>query len=91
MELRPPEPGPLRLLPPLGHESSINEYQGLVRRGSSESKRDARDGGLKRRSLQSTLDLESGKVYRRWERLAGSDADCGCGRIMPQPDIWAIS
>jgi hypothetical protein len=30
-------------LPPLGHESSINEYQGLVRRGSSESKRDARN------------------------------------------------
>ena len=26
----------------LGHESSINEYQSLVRRGSSESKRDAR-------------------------------------------------
>src|SRR5271167_1600926 len=28
--------------------------------------------GLKTRSLQSTLDLEAGKVYRSWERLAGS-------------------
>src|SRR5271157_3326145 len=95
MELRPPEPGPLRLLPPLGHESSINEYQGLVRRGSSESKRDAKGRGLKTRRLAITSHPKLVSFTSDGERLAGSDAeddviDC-CGRISAEPDNWALS
>src|SRR5271165_3394411 len=43
---------------------------GLVSGGCAESKRYARECGLKTRGLRSTLELEAGKFYRRWERLA---------------------
>ena len=43
---------------------------GLVSGGCAESKRYARECGLKTRGLRSTLDMEAGKFYQRWERLA---------------------
>ena len=43
---------------------------GPVSGGCAESNRDARECGLKTRGLRSTLELEAGKFYRRWERLA---------------------
>src|SRR5271166_3056929 len=46
---------------------------GPVSGGCAESNRDARECGLKTRGLRSTLELEAGKFYRRWERVAGSD------------------
>src|SRR5271165_745426 len=44
---------------------------GLVSGGSAESKRYATGCGLKTRGLRSALDMEAGKFYQRWERLAG--------------------
>ena len=44
---------------------------GLVSGVSAESKRYARELGLKTRGLRSALDMEAGKFYQRWERLAG--------------------
>src|SRR5271169_4096624 len=49
---------------------------GPVSGGCAESNRDARECGLKTRGLRSTLELEAGKFYRRWERLA-------------EPESWA--
>src|SRR5271165_6731621 len=43
---------------------------GPVSGGCAESNRDARECGLKTRGLRSTLELEAGKFYRRWGRLA---------------------
>src|SRR5208283_4759065 len=43
---------------------------GLVSGGCAKSKRYATESGLKTRGLRSTLDMEAGKFYRRWERLA---------------------
>jgi hypothetical protein len=43
---------------------------GLVSGVCAESTRDARECGLKTRGLPSRLDLEAGKFYQRWERLA---------------------
>src|SRR5271166_4221474 len=44
---------------------------GLVSGGCAESKRYATGCGLKTRGLRSGLDMEAGKFYQRWERLAG--------------------
>src|SRR5271157_2906344 len=43
---------------------------GLVSGGSAECKRYAREWGLKTRGLRRTLDMDGGKFYHRWERLA---------------------
>src|SRR5271166_6503221 len=47
---------------------------GLVSGGCAESNRDAREYGLKTRGLRSTLELEVGKFYQGWERLADQTA-----------------
>src|SRR5664279_1748879 len=43
---------------------------GLVSGGSAGSKRHARECGLKTRGLRSMFELEAGKFYQDWERLA---------------------
>src|SRR5271166_6878463 len=47
---------------------------GLVSGGSAECKRYAREWGLKTRGLRSTLDMDGGKFYQGWERLADQAA-----------------
>src|SRR5271157_2800991 len=69
MELRPPEPRPLQLAPPLGHESSLSAYRAwfvevvLTASGVPE---------LVAESMRVIEECasEAGKFYRRWERLA---------------------
>src|SRR5271166_2610843 len=46
----------------------------LVSGGCEGSKRYAREWGLKTRGLRSTLELEAGKFYHHWERLADQAA-----------------
>src|SRR5271157_4623375 len=74
MELRPPEPGPLRLLPPLGHESSLSPYRGLVSGACAKSKRYAKAADRKRKGYRKPPLRRPVSSTSVWERLAGSDA-----------------
>ena len=47
---------------------------GLVSGGCAESKRDARECGLKTRGLRSTLDMEAGKFYQALGKTCGPDS-----------------